>query len=215
MGLDSTSRKKRAEKALAKQAAGKAKLTREELRDIEWLQSQQRDEILLAALAALPKGLYCQLAGRQQKVVDEHARRHQLPLIGDTVDLFRAVKSLHDLLSEHGDRIVEQTNLAKQLVEEEIAHRRAKRRIQELEYEKKADSLVSRVELNQKLAAWSQKLRAFGEFLGREYGRDAQLQLNDLLTAVADEHDPPATIDNPDPQREAPKKRRKKARAAA
>lgn len=179
--MDVAARKKRAEKALAKQAAGKSKLSRDELRDIDWLEDRQRQEIVRDALAALPKGLYCQLAGRQQKVIDEQGRRHQLPVLGPTVDLFDAVRKLHDILTEHGDRIAGDDSIQSELNRETLAHQRTKRRLLELEYEQKQDTIVGRDELAAIMAWWKHRLLAFGELLGRKHGADAQKDLNDLL----------------------------------
>lgn len=193
MGLDVAQRKKRAAKAVAKQARPGAKLTREELRDVEWLQARERDELLRECLAAIPKGLYCQLAGRQQKVVDEQARRHQLPLLGPDVDMFAAVEAFHDFLAKpaiaqasDGDE-----DLFTERLRGQIAHLRTKSRLLDLEIEKKQDTLVSRDELRELLASWEQRLRAFGQLLGRRYGREAQQSLNDFLAREANAAEAP------------------------
>src|SRR3990167_816588 len=193
MALDSAGRKKRAAAAVAKQARGE-KLSREQVCDRDWLQARGRDAQLRESLAAVPKGLYCQLAARQQKGIDEHGRRHQLPLLGSEVDLFAAIKAFHDLLARHSRALLSagEGDLFSERLRGQIDHLRTKRRLLDLEIEQKQDTLVSRDELRELLTWWQQRLRAFGELLGRRYGREAQQALNDFLYRTGEDPNLPA-----------------------
>lgn len=170
------------------------KLSREQERSIIRTEKSVRKESLEELLRAVPKGLYCQLAGRQQKVVDEHARRHQLPLLGPTVDMFRLIVAMHDILSEFGMVIHEQQGAQKALLEEKVAHLRTKRRKEELEIEQKQDKYMPRDEWAAILDWWLQLLRRASETFGRKYGPAAHQDFNDLLRKAAQEVDSPAKL---------------------
>lgn len=185
MGADRTELAKR---AAAKRAKGE-RLTRDEERAITWWQAKQRDEILDAGLRAIPKGMYCSLAQRQQKVVDEQARRYGLPLLGPTVDLFAAIAALHDLISRNADALKSdgQPNLAAEKLSEQIRNLRTRRRLILSELKRRKDEFIPRTELRGRLQWLAQQLRRIGESLGRRFGRDAQAAVNEFLTALTTE----------------------------
>lgn len=92
------------ELALAEAAAAKpvGKRTREERRAIAKAGKAKAEADREKLLAGVPKGLYCRLAGRQQKVVDGQARRYRLDaLLQPTVNLNVAVAQLHDLIAHN------------------------------------------------------------------------------------------------------------------
>lgn len=147
-----------------------------------------QEAALESGLRALPKGKYCQLAGRQQKVIDEQGRRHQLPVLGPTVDLFDAVKRLHDILAKHSDVLADgEQDLYSEKIRGQIEHLRTRKQLLDLEIAQRQDTLVERAELEQLLNWWTIRLKALGELLGRRYGREAQQTLNDFLTRAAEE----------------------------
>ena len=186
---------------MAKQARGD-KLSRDELRDAQWLQARNRETELRELLAAVPKGLYCQLAGRQQKVVDEQARRYQLPLTGSEVDLFSAIKAVHDFLARNAELLGSggEEDLVTERMRGQVEHLRTKKKLLDLEIEQRQNTLVGRDELGEVLVWWEQQLRAFGELLGRKYGREAQQLTNDFLRRAADELTGPDRLEKPRPR---------------
>lgn len=190
MALDHAQREKRAAAALAKQAAGK-KLSREETRDCEWLSAIRRREAVRETLRALPKGWYCELAGRQQKVVDETARRYGLPLTGDKVDLYAAVRALHDLVAENSSVLTAEggANWAQEKLVQQTETLRVKRRLAEVELQLRQSELIEVADLRQRTAWLSDRLRKFATQLGRRHGREAQQMANDFFAGLAEELD--------------------------
>ena len=118
-------------------------------------------------------------------MVDEQARRHQLPILGAEVDLFAVIKSVHDRLARYSHSPDGDEDLVSERMRGQIAHLRTKSRLLDLEIERKQDTLVGRDELRALLTWWEQRLRAFGALLGRRYGREAQQALNDFLATSA------------------------------
>ncbi|TWU66439.1 hypothetical protein [Crateriforma conspicua] len=81
------------------------KLTQKQRRDIAWWQKRTRAEIADEILCAVPKGQFCKLAGRQQKVIDEQAERYDLPIDGPAINLREAIRAYHDLITANAKNI--------------------------------------------------------------------------------------------------------------
>ncbi len=74
-------------------------------------------------LRTVPKGLYCEMAGRQHKLIDDCVRRYNLPAAGETVDLFEVITFLHNLLAKKGHRLADDDEIAaleKQKVQQQV-----------------------------------------------------------------------------------------------
>lgn len=173
-------------RAAVKRLDGK-RLSREEKRDLAWWEKHQREQLQAEILRALPKGVYCQLAGRQQKVIDEQARQYGLPLIGRELDLGAAIKALHDLVARNAANIRPEggPNLGETKLSEQVKTQRLRRRLIALEIEVKRDAYIKREELRKRLEWWAEQLRIFGGQLGRKFGREAQQLFNDFLAGLA------------------------------
>jgi hypothetical protein len=163
-----------------------SKLNRQERAALDLWQRTERANLL----ANLPKGVYCDLAGRQHKVIDDFAERYELPLRGATVDLGLVIKTLHTRVSElaalarpYADE--DEAELARTKMREEI--RKLERQSEKLriEIQSQLKELVSRHEVKQRLEWLSGKLRGFGNQLHRIAGADAQLALNQFLEDLA------------------------------
>lgn len=119
-------------RALTKKQQGQ-KLSRDESRAIERAKREQLDRTLREALRACPKKLYVELSGRQHKILDDQAARYSLPLLGPAVDLFALLHKFHDLLAEHGGKLLaaeeeqEATDWANECKKEQALKARAER----------------------------------------------------------------------------------------
>lgn len=80
-------------------------LSRTQIRDVTWYEKLQRRQIVAEYVRAIPKGEYCDLTGRQQKLVDDAARNYDLPIGGSTIDLADALTAMHDLIADNAHRI--------------------------------------------------------------------------------------------------------------
>ncbi|OYW13573.1 MAG: hypothetical protein B7Z55_16610, partial [Planctomycetales bacterium 12-60-4] len=80
-------------------------LTRQQQRDLDWLDSLDRRRHIENWQIAVPKGEYCQLASRQHKLVDDAADNYNLPLGESTINLRDALTALHDLVAVNSHRI--------------------------------------------------------------------------------------------------------------
>jgi hypothetical protein len=147
---------------------------------------------LQASLRAVPKGIYCELSGRQHKVVSDCQARYGLPVLGETVDLFVVVRWFHDLLAKRGDWLVIESADIEALEKEKLRLQTEKLRI---EAERLKISLlgdqkrtIERDEVREKLGWLVTELRQCGVLIGRaNTGRDGQAILNDLLDRMAEE----------------------------
>lgn len=182
------SRIPKARAAAAKRARGE-KLTRDETRALEWYEQHTRQEILAAGLRALPKGVYCELAGRQQKVVDDVGRRYGIPTTGATVDLFAVVKAFHDLIAKHATVLSAEggADWAQEKLKQQIETLKARRQLLESDLERRREELIARVDLRRRAQWIAGRLRTLSEQLGRRHGRDAQRLANDFFANLAED----------------------------
>jgi hypothetical protein len=198
--MDDKQRMELARSAAGKKARGQ-KLSREESRALDWAGRRQREQMADETLRALPKGLYCRLAGRQQKVVDEQASRYGLPLLGATVDLYSVVKAYHDFLAANAARLSDNTDVDLQRVklqaEIEVLERRVK--LLDADIADRKGRLISRAELVDRLEAFSGRLRGLGDRLLRQFGNDALAMLNEFLSGEASAAEAQSRNDGDDP----------------
>ncbi|TWU15972.1 hypothetical protein [Allorhodopirellula heiligendammensis] len=180
------------------------KLTQAEKRDLTAHQKQTRNEIAGELLAAIPKGIYCQMAGRQQRTIDEQADRYDLPIDGPTIDLFAAIKSYHDLITANarviraaddaeaitaGD-VDEMTHAELQMLKmrEEITKLQRGNESLAIKVTKERGDTIDRSELRHLLGWLSTRLEGFGQQLRRsDGGEDAQKCLNEFIEHLAAE----------------------------
>ena len=100
----------RADLALARRAYAKLwaaeKPTDREQAALQRVETAERERLL----RSLPKGVYASLADRQVRTINAQARTYGLPLLGRTIDLYAVLSAFHDLLAEHGRKILATSN---------------------------------------------------------------------------------------------------------
>lgn len=195
----------RALKAKLAEAEGK-KLTQAQARDVAWYDKQLAESIITDAMREIPKGVFCQMAGRQQKVIDEQADRYDLPIDGPTIDLFAAIKAYHDLITANARfirpaddaELVDAGELSledamhhdlqtEKLRQEVIKLRQSNERLAIQVTRDRGDS-IDRRSLREMLAWLSTRLEGFGQQLRRASdGAEAQKTLNEFLEHLAEE----------------------------
>lgn len=168
-------------------------LTRTQQRDLTWGERQTRARIIAEYCAAMPKGDYCELAGRQHKVIDDAARLYGLPVGGPIIDLAEALTALHDLIAANASRIRgESLNDSDR---DELEDEKLRQQIQKLQIENDRLSIslqrdrgdaIPRAEVADALNAVAAKMREGGRAIERisPAARDAY---NELLEALATE----------------------------
>jgi hypothetical protein len=173
---------------------------------LKWYDQQQRDLLSAELYHAVPKGVFCAMAGRQQKVIDEQAERYDLPIDDATIDLFAAIRAYHDLLTANHRYIrpaddaesinngdvsemeVHELHVAK--LQEEVAKLRNSNLLSAIKVKHASGDTIDRGELRQLLGWLSTRLEGFGQQLRRSSGgEDAQKSLNEFLEHLASECD--------------------------
>lgn len=143
------------------------------------------------ALLNLPKGIYCKLAGRQQKVIDEQAVRYSIAIDGSKIDLYQVLKRFHDILAEWGPTINElqgaEGSLRTEKLRKEIELLERRSKSIELDIKNKQDEFIDRNTLRVRMEWLANKLRTVSERLGKRFGADAQVLLNHALLQIEEE----------------------------
>jgi hypothetical protein len=177
--------------AKLKLARGGTLLKREE-QLIESYDRQQFAEVVDKFLHAVPKGVYCELAGRQHKVVDEFGDRYDIPCDLPSIDLFAVVSALHSRVSElaaaarpylDGD----EAELEKEKLKQEIGKLQRQSSLLQIDIEKHMDQLVEKTSLNAGMEWLSARLRTLGSQVHRVAGDEALECVNEFLDALATE----------------------------
>ena len=177
------------------------KLTQAQSRDLAWYEKDRREIIIGETLVAIPKGLYCQMAGRQHKVVDDAAARYGLPIGKETVDLFDAIEAMHSLIADNarsiipaGDAIItgdgeenEQVYFLKLAeLQEKVKKLQVGNERNRIALTHDRGDSIDRRELRRILQSLTVKLKAFGQQLRRaSSGIEAQKACNEFLERLA------------------------------
>lgn len=186
-------------------AEGK-KPTQVQSRDAAWHDKTQADQAAQAFAAAVPKGIFCGFAGRQQKVIDEQADRYDLPIDGPTVDLNDAIRAYHDLITanaryirpaddaesaENGDLDLDEAqhhDLQTEKLRQEIIKLRQSNERLGIQVTRDRGDSIDRQHLREMLSWLSTRLEGFGQQLRTAAnGAEAQKTLNEFLEHLADE----------------------------
>jgi hypothetical protein len=154
-------------RAVRKKREGK-KLSRVEQRAVE---RYTRDEEQLARqrhYADIPKGEWAELSGRQHKVLDDQFRRYGVPVGGKSINLADVARWLHNLLANHGPRILEadkeQATGEPSAIEQVRLEKLQTARLARLKAE---GELVSRGLIHEGLGEFASRLRQLGEEVQR------------------------------------------------
>lgn len=185
---DDKSRKVAALQARIAQIQG-ARLSRQQIRDVQWLDNLERQQAIEQWIAAVPKGEYCVLAGRQYKLIDDAARNYGLPLDRSTIHLKEALTALHDLIAANAHRLRQDLSGDRNDLEEE----KLRQQIIGLERDNEKKSIellftrgdaIPKADVNRALVILAAKLRTLGQTLGR-INPDARIALNEFLENLA------------------------------
>ncbi len=143
-----------------------------------------------AFLTSVPKGIYCELAGRQHKVVDDFGRRYDVPCDLPVINLHAVISTLHSRVSElaavarpHLDG--DEAELEKEKLKQEIGKLQRQSAILQIDIEKHMDQLVEKTSLNSGMEWLSAKLRTLGTRIHSVSGQDGVDAVNEFLDDLA------------------------------
>lgn len=172
--------------AIAKRRSGQ-KLTQRETSALKAAEKDQLEKQRDAIVRTIPKGLYCEWAGRQPKVVNEQGDRYRLPIRGRTVNLVELVRAVHDFLAANARKLsasdVDDPLLAgatSPALELFRTERYKRERLTRLEQEAK---LLRLDDVRDRLTRVAAIIRQAGELLAKQFGPEAAAILE---TAIED-----------------------------
>ena len=168
---------------LRKQSAGQ-KLTREETAAVKRFLKEKEEKERDAYYRTVPQKHYVQMTGRQPKVLKEQAALYGLPIGEKTVDLFKALRAYHDLLAEHGHKLLkaEEPGLLNGPPTESLERLRlAKAKREEFAYMKDLGQYRHVEKVQQGLTSFANVMRQAIETLEREYGEGPRSILAEAL----------------------------------
>ena len=163
------------------------KLSRQQIRDIQWLKNEESRAAVASWCEAVPKGDYCRLAQRQHKLIDDAATNYELPLDGPVINLGEALTALHDLIVSRSafvsdDRAeLEKEKLRKQI--EGLAFDNTKKHIETTYAQGRA---IQKDAVRDSLVWLTGRLRQFGHILAKE-NPELREDFNDFLDEIATE----------------------------
>lgn len=180
-------------RAMERQVAGLS-LSNAEAQALRVWERLERERVAWEVYAAVPKKHYCEMSGRQVKVVNEQAERYGLDaLLGPTVDLRKLLRQVHDFFAKYGARFAqavdEEAVMAAGLEKGSPAaerYREMKADIEEMKRDGMYGELLPRAEMRKGLAAVASTIRIAGERLEREYGPGAREILDEALDEAED-----------------------------
>lgn len=178
-------------KARTKQIDG-GKLTARETTALAKWQREMAAELRDQVLRAIPKGVYCELAGRQQKVVDEFGARYDIPVDVPTINLFAVIKDLHTRVSElaaaaRPNLDADEEELVKEKLRQEIGKLQRQSAALQIELDRHMDKLLAKADVQAGLDWLASRLRAMGTQLHRVVGQPGVDAVNEFLDALAAE----------------------------
>lgn len=180
-----------AESAQAKRARGEG-VSDKELR-AEKRVARSEEEILAREVPRrVPKGIYCEMVGRANQVVDSQQDLYGIPVRGRTVDVFGVCRWIHDFLRDNrvglmqarrvedgeGDLMLAAPGEGSPALER---YRDEKAKLARLDRLGRERELLPRDEVRQLLVGLASDLRGCGEVLQREYGAGAWQVLAECL----------------------------------
>jgi len=174
--------------AIKKQASGQV-LEAKERRAWDRWEAEENERRGRRWLAALPKKTYCDLVGRQPKVVNEQADAYGIPLRGGIVDALGVLKWIHDFFAKHKHVLPQvvrgeatESTPRDQLVLEQIEVYRRRVTLLEDKIAVNNQTLLPRDEIHELLAQLAKILRGAGEKLQKQFGPQAASILEVALT---------------------------------
>lgn len=143
-------------------------------------------------LKEIPKGVYCELAGRQQKVVDEFGSRYDIPVDVPTINLYAVVKDLHTRVSElaaaaRPNLDADEAELVREKLRQEIGKLQRQSAALQIDLDRHMDKLLAKADVQTGLDWLASRLRAMGAQLHRVCGQAGIDVVNEFLDALAAE----------------------------
>jgi hypothetical protein len=177
--------------ARAKQLKGDKLTTRETQALTRW-QRELAAELRATILSEIPKGIYCEMAGRQQKVVDEFGARYDIAVDVPTINLFVVIKELHTRVSElaaaaRPNLDADEEELVKEKLRQEIGKLQRQSAGLQIELDRHMDKLLAKADVQAGLEWLASRLRALGTQLHRVCGQPGVDAVNEFLDALAAE----------------------------
>lgn len=170
-----------ADKHLASVALGKIKRGENPARDenaaLRRVQLAMDEKKKWALYRAIPQADWCRLSGRQRKIIRDQARKLNLPMGAESIDLAVFLPALHDLFSRLDAGMVNGLGAG----DADARLKMAKAEIAELQLAERSGRLVSRAAVQQCYAVIGHSLRKAGELLGKHHGAEAQRILDERL----------------------------------
>ncbi len=160
------------------------KLSREEQAGLNRFEKEREERLRWQYYHSIPKKHWRQMSGRQAKVINEQAARHDLPLGGPKIDLPEFVRAFHDFLAKHAQKLTQEDDSLLPSAQgspalERYREERAKlAKLDRLERERK---LLPRLEVRRNLTIIARIIRGAGERLTKRFGNEASAILNDAL----------------------------------
>lgn len=176
-------------KARLKELDG-GKLTTRERSALDRWRRESIEDARDAFLTEVPKGLYCKLAGRQHKVVDEFGTRYDIAVDMPVIDLSIVIEQLHSRVSElaaaarpnmEGD----EAELVREKLRQEIGKLQRQSATLQIELDKHMDKLLAKGDVAVGMDWLSDRLRGLGSHLYRVCGQEAVDAVNEFLEAMA------------------------------
>lgn len=168
------------------------KLTARETTALAKWQREMAAELRGHILRELPKGVYCELAGRQQKVVDEFGARYDIAVDVPQINLFSVIRDLHTRVSElaaaaRPNLDADEEELVKEKLRQEIGKLQRQSAALQIELDRHMDKLLAKADVQNGLDWLASRLRAMGTQLHRVVGQPGVDAVNEFLDALAAE----------------------------
>jgi hypothetical protein len=168
------------------------KLTARESAALTKWQRESIAEVRTQLLREIPKGVYCEMAGRQQKVVDEFGSRYDIPVDVPTINLFAVIKDLHTRVSElaaaaRPNLDADEEELVKEKLRQEIGKLQRQSAALQIDLDRNMDKLLNKADVQAGLDWLASRLRAMGTQLHRSVGQAGVDTVNEFLDALAAE----------------------------
>ena len=153
-----------------------------ELAALRRWEKAQEEERRWQVYESIPKKHWQQMSGRQPKVLNEQATRYGIPFGGRTIDLPSVVRALHDFLADNARKLASDDGSANgRETPDQRRHRAASADLLELQVAERRGQLLPRDRAHEMLAQIAIILRAAGESLRRQFGREAHAVLTEAL----------------------------------
>ena len=177
--------------ARKKQIEGGKLTARENTALAKW-QRELAQEMRGQLLKEIPKGVYCELAGRQQKVVDEFGARYDIPVDVPTINLYAVIKDLHTRVSElaaaaRPNLDADEAELVREKLRQEIGKLQRQSAALQIDLDRHMDKLLAKSDVQTGLDWLASRLRAMGTQLHRVCGQAGIDVVNEFLDALAAE----------------------------